>query len=165
MTTIAYRDGIIASDSRATWDDWSQSRCIKLYRAKSKVDPVKGDVIVATAGHSAASLLFLDWMEIGGEPRLHERGVDENTEFECLVVHKSGVWVADRLCRLEKLEEDFWAAGSGRQAALGAMHAGKGAMDAVRIATRIDPFSGGRVVSMSLDPPAAGKKPRVASAK
>lgn len=164
MTTIAYRDGVIASDSRATWDDWSQSRCIKLYRAKSKVDPVKGDVIVATAGHSAASLLFLDWLEIGGEPRLHERGVDENTEFECLVVHKSGVWVADRLCRLEKLEEDFWAAGSGRQAALGAMHAGKGAMDAVRIATRIDPFSGGRVVSMSLDPPAA-RKPRGSPAK
>lgn len=166
MTTIAFRDGIISSDSRATWDDWSQSRCIKLYRVKSKVDPVKGDVIVGTAGHGSAALLFMDWLENGGEPRLHDRGVDENTEFECLVMHKSGVYVADRLCRFEKLEEDFWAAGSGRQAALGAMHAGKSAVDAVRIACRIDSFSGGRVVSMSLDPtPTTARKKRGAPAK
>lgn len=160
MTTIAYRDGVLASDSRATYDDWTQSRCIKIYRAKSKVDPVKGDVLVGTAGHSSASLLFLDWLEVGGEPRLHDRGVNEMTEFECLIVHKSGIWVGDRLCRLEKLEEDFWAAGSGRQAALSAMHCGKSAIDAVRMACRIDSFSGGRVVHMTLtpEPPKARKK-------
>lgn len=153
MTTIAYKDGVIASDSRATYDDWTKSKCVKLYRAKSKIDPVKGDVIVATAGHSSASLLFLDWLEVGGEPRLHDRGVNEMNEFECLIVHKSGVWIGDRLCRLEVLEEEFWAAGSGRQAALAAMHCGKSAVEAVRIACRIDSFSGGRVVSMSLAPP------------
>jgi ATP-dependent HslUV protease subunit HslV len=160
MTTIAYRDGVLASDSRATYDDWTQSKCIKLYRAKSKVDPVKGDVLVGTAGHSSASLLFLDWLEVGGEPRLHDRGVNEMTEFECLIVHKSGIWVGDRLCRLEKLEEDFWAAGSGRQAALAAMHCGKSAIDAVRMACRIDSFSGGRVVHMTLapEPPKVRKK-------
>ena len=165
MTTIAYKDGVIASDSRATWDDWAVSRCVKLYRAKSKSDPVKGDVIVGTAGHSSAALLFLDWLEVGGEPRLHDRGVNETTEFECLIMHKSGVWVGDRLCRLERLEEEFWAAGSGRHAALGAMWAGKSAIDAVRIATRIDPFSGGRVVSMSLEPEPAKRRSRGASAK
>lgn len=150
MTTIAYRDGIIASDSRATWDDWSMSKCVKLYRVKSKVDPVKGDVIVGTAGSGSASLLFVDWLEAGGPPALHDRGVNEYTEFECLIVHKSGIWMADRLCRLEQLDEDFWAAGSGRQAALAAMHCGKSAVEAVRIAARIDSFTGGRVVHMSL---------------
>ena len=58
--------------------------------------------------------------------------------------------MADRLCRLEQLDEDFWAAGSGRQAALAAMHCGKSAVEAVRIAARIDSFTGGRVVHMSL---------------
>lgn len=158
MTTIAFRDGVIASDSRATWDDWSLSRCVKLYRIKSRIDPVKGDVIVGTAGVSSAALLFVDWLEQGGEPRLHDRGVDDTTEFECLVVHRTGVWTADRLCRLERLDEEFWACGSGRQAALAAMHCGKSALEAVRIAARIDPFTGGRVVSMALEAPAA--KPR-----
>lgn len=163
MTTIAYKDGVMASDSRCTYDDWTLGKCVKLYRAKSKVDPVKGDVVVGTAGHSSAALLFLDWLEVGGEPRLHDRGVNEMTEFECLIMHKSGLWIADRLCRLELLEEEFWAAGSGRQAALSAMHCGKSAVDAVRMAIRLDPFSGGRVVTMTLvpDPPKQKAKRRV----
>lgn len=150
MTTLAYKDGTIASDSRSTMDDYAIGKCVKLYRVKSKVDPIKGDVIVGTAGHGSSSLLFVDWLEQGGDPSLHERGVDEHAEFECLVLHKSGLYMADRLCRLEKIEDEVWAAGSGRHAALGAMYAGKSAVEAVRIAARIDPFTGGRVVSMSL---------------
>lgn len=158
MTTIAFRDGILAADSRAVWADSVIGRCMKLYRVRSKVDPVKGDAIVGIAGVTSAAMLFIDWLEVGGEPRLHDRGVSDSLDFECLLVHKSGLWCSDRLCRLERVDDDFMAIGSGRMAALGAMHAGKGAIDAVRIATRIDPNSGGRVVSMTLAPIA--EKPR-----
>lgn len=158
MTTIAYRDGVLASDSRATWDDYTKSDCIKMWKLVSKVEPVKGPVLFGGAGDLYAALLFKDWLERGGEPNLHDRGVESDGDFDALIVHATGIYGANRYCRLERITEPYWAHGSGRQAALAAMHCGKSAMDAVRMAARIDPFTGGRVVSMRLDEPEA--KPR-----
>lgn len=31
MTTIAYRDGVLAADSRATWDDGVASKVVKMW--------------------------------------------------------------------------------------------------------------------------------------
>lgn len=151
MTTLAYRDGVLASDSRATWDDGTMGKCVKIYRLVSKVDPVKGPLLLGGAGSLYALLLFHDWLVDGGEPKLYHRGVDEEDDFDALIVHKKGIFVANRLCRIDALNEDFWACGSGRHAALAAMMCGKSAVDAVRIAARIDPFTGGRVVHETLE--------------
>lgn len=162
MTTVAFKAGILAADSRATEDDESaKSNCIKLWRIQSRVEPVKGDVLLACSGDEFAAVLFKEWLESGGDPQLHARGVTDEDNFDALVVHRSGIYNANRLCCLVKTIEAYWAHGSGRQGALVAMNMGASAVKAVREAARVDPFTGGRVVSMSLDDP----KPRRARKK
>lgn len=154
MTTIAFDGRTLAADSRATeGDESAKSRCVKMWRLRSRVAPVQGDVLLAMSGDEFAALLFKDWLEEGGEPKLVARGVRDDEDFDVLVVHKSGLYNANHLCRLERSAEEQWAHGTGRQAALAAMRCGKSAVDAVRIASGIDPYTGGRVVSMSLDEP------------
>ena len=153
MTTIAFRDGVLAADSRATWEDGTIGKCVKLYRLVSKVEPCRGPILLGIAGEVYAALLFHDWLRDGGEPKLHDRGVDTEDDFDALIVHRSGLFLANRLCRIDFLPEDFCAFGSGRQAALAAMMCGKSAVEAVRIAARIDPHTGGRVVHETLDQP------------
>lgn len=165
MTTLAFKAGVLASDSRATWDGHIKSSCCKMWRIQSRVEPVKGECLLAIAGDLYAGLLFKDWMEQGGEPKLKDRGVigddgDAGGDFDALIVHRSGVYGANFLCRLERIDEDEWAHGSGRLAALAAMACGKSAIEAVRIASRFDAYTGGRIVSMTLDesPKRARKK-------
>lgn len=153
MTTIAYRDGILAADSRLTVDHGSGARkhfCKKLFRKTITEGKKKFDVIIATAGESSPGMVFVDWYG-SGKPVpdlfLHIGG-----DFLCLVLRPDGLFEYDVYCRGEEIHEDFYAIGSGSMAALAAMHCGKSALDAVRIAARIDTYTGGRIVSESLAP-------------
>jgi hypothetical protein len=163
VTTIAVRDGIVAADSWAThWSEEGGSRrhvCSKLYRKRITEGRKSFDVIIATAGETSPGLLFVDWYGSGAEPpqMVRELGGD----FTCLILTPHGLYEADQYCRPDAVLEAFYAVGSGAKAALAAMHCGKSAVDAVRIAARIDPYTGGRVVSMSLEEP----KPRRARKK
>jgi ATP-dependent protease HslVU (ClpYQ) peptidase subunit len=58
--------------------------------------------------------------------------------------------MADHRLREVKLRETFWAIGSGEQAAMVAMHMGATAKEAVEMAKRVDPYTGGRVREFSL---------------
>lgn len=163
MTTVAWDGRTLASDSRATWDGHVKSHCVKMWRVQSRVDPVKGECLLAIAGDLYAGLLFKDWLELGGEPHLIKRGVtgemdDSGGDFDALIVHRRGVYGANFLCRLEPIGMDEWAHGSGRMAALAAMACGKSATEAVRIASRFDAYTGGRIVSMTLDKPSSKRR-------
>lgn len=158
MTTVAYKDGTLAADSRATLTDGTMSnRTVKLWKIVSKVDPVKGRVILAIAGDLYGGLLFHDWLKAGNEPNLHGRGVEDGTDFDALILHRSGLYAANRLCRVEKITEPYWAIGSGRLAAMTAMYCGKKAPEAVKIAGLFDPGTGGRIVVMTLEDLKNGK--------
>jgi hypothetical protein len=160
MTTIAVRDGIIAADSWAThWSEEGGSRrhiCSKLYRKRITEGRKTFDVIIATAGETSPGLLFVDWYGSGREQPQMLR--DLGGDFTCLILTPTGLFEADAYCRPDPVLDQFYAVGSGSKAALAAMHCGKSAVDAVRIAARIDPYTGGRVVSMSLDEPATRKR-------
>jgi hypothetical protein len=162
VTTIAYKDGVLASDSRSTeGDDSAKSNCVKIWRIVSKVEPVRGEILLGCSGDEFGAALFKEWMEKGGEPFLHARGVEggdgdgqTGDDFDALIVHKSGLYNANRLCCLVKTIERFWAHGTGRQGALVAMRLGKSAVDAVRVTAGVDPYTGGKIVSLRL----TGKK-------
>jgi len=162
MTTIAYRDGILAADSRLTVDHGCGARkhtCRKLFRKRVGEGKKAHDVIIATAGESSPGMVFVDWYGSGKPPPdifMHLGG-----DFLCLVLSPEGLFEYDVYCRGEPIEEEFYAVGSGSMAALAAMHCGKSAVDAVRIAARIDSFTGGRVVSEALHK----EKPRGKTAK
>lgn len=158
MTTIAYRDGVVAADSQETWDSEgggaSKHKCVKLYRkqVRSEKEGVPPhDVIIATAGASMPGMVFVDWYGSGKDiPDSLIHGTDNDGNFDVLIVTPDGVFIADRYCRPVKIEDKFIAIGSGRKAALAAMHCGKTAVEAVEIAAKIDPYTSGKIVSMSL---------------
>jgi hypothetical protein len=153
VTTIAYRSGIIAADSRVTVSTENgggrKHLCTKLYRKSITEGRRTFDVIIGTAGEAFSALVFVDWYGTG-KPMpdvLRDLGGD----FTCLILRPDGLYEADVYCRPDKITEDFYAVGSGSKEALAAMHCGKSAAEAVRIAALIDPYTGGRTVSMSLD--------------
>ena len=154
MTTIAFRDGVIAADSRLTYSTEGgggrKHLCTKLYRKRVGEGRKAHDVIIATAGESSPALLFVDWYG-SGKP-VPEMLRDLGGDFTCLILTPKGLFEADVYCRPDQILEPFYAVGSGAKEALAAMHCGKSARDAVAIAARIDPYTGGRITSMTLEP-------------
>jgi hypothetical protein len=155
MTTIAVRGGIIAADSWAThWSEEGGARrhvCAKLYRKRVTEGRKSFDVIIATAGESSPALVFVDWY--GSGRVMPEVLLNKQADFLCLILTPSGLYEVDEFCRPDLVLEPFYAIGSGAKAALAAMHCGRSAVEAVRIASRIDPYTGGRIHFASLDTP------------
>lgn len=162
MTTIAYRDGVIAADSQVTVDSEAggarKFRCEKLYRKTVGIGRNRRDVIIGTSGESSPSLLFVDWYGSGKD--VPEFFIYGTADFTCLIVEPDGIWEADTYCRPERIMEPFYAIGSGAKAALAAMHCGKTAEQAVEIACRVDPFSMPPIVTMSVAAPIRRKPKR-----
>jgi len=149
MTTIAYRDGVMAADSRVTYDSEAggtrMHKCEKLFRKQTKDG---GEAIIGLAGETAPGLLFLDWYGSGKKPLM--RLIDGDADFTALVLRRDGLFVYDAWCRGEKVLDEFFAIGSGSKAALGAMYKGAGALEAVDIASRIDPYTSAPFTCLSL---------------
>ncbi len=159
MTTIAARRGPkgweISADSRATEEDGSAmtNRFTKLYRMKSKIEPITGDIIFAAAGCEFAGEALRLWLKKGGRLDLVDRGVTENDDgppIDVLVIHKSGAYTANHLGIFIKVRDEFWAHGTGRQGALIAMDMGASTAEAVRRVRKYDANTGGRIVTMRL---------------
>lgn len=148
MTTIAHRSGIIAADSRETWESdvggATVSNCEKLFRKRVG----RRDVIIATAGGSYSGMVFLDWFGSGKPEPSVLSTLDLEEDFTALVLDRGKVYTANHLCRLVEDINPFVAIGSGRKAALAAMYCGRGAREAVAVACKIDPYSAPPIVTM-----------------
>jgi hypothetical protein len=145
VTTIAYRDGVMAADTRGTDDSYHPGiyKCEKLFR-------VDGDII-ATAGEDTTGMLFVDWYgskKLGRRAKPPARLVEGEADFCCLVLTKDGLFWYDKWCRPNKILDEFYAIGSGGAYAMGAMAHGATAEEAVRTAMRWDPYTGGDVQTM-----------------
>lgn len=151
MTTIAFRAGILAADSRLTYSTEEgggrKFKCVKLFR-KTIGKKKKRDVIIATAGESSPGMVFVDWYGTG-KP-VPDVFLNIECDFTCLILEPDGLYEADRFCRPDKIIEPFYAIGSGCKEALAAMHCGKSAAEAVAIAAIIDPYTGDEIRTMSL---------------
>ena len=152
MTTIAFRSGILAADSRVTvHTEEGGARvfdCDKLFRKRGTFLGREQDVILATAGESASGMAFVDWFGSGRDvPDIFVHG---DADFTVLVLSEDGLFEFDKWCRGEKVKNEFYAVGSGAKAALGAMHMGASARKAVEVACKVDPYTAGPVVTMRL---------------
>lgn len=153
MTTIVYRDGVIAADSRTTVHTEEGGsrffRCEKLYPVSNGRGRITD--ILATAGESSSSLVFVDWYRNGAVTK-DKPGelIEGDADFTVLVLRRSGLYEYDKWCRGEKILDRFYSIGSGSKAALGAMHAGANALTACRIACKVDPYSALPIVTMRL---------------
>lgn len=153
MTIIAYRDGVMAADSRVTVDSEAGGtrlfRCEKLFRKTIKIGRRKKvPVIIGTAGESAPGLIFVDWY--GSDKPPPSQLIEGEADFTCLILRPDGLYEADKWCRPERIPHKFYAIGSGAKAALGAMYKGASAIEAVEITCKIDPLCSLPLVSMRL---------------
>lgn len=133
MTTIAYRDGILAFDSAMTLDHLRLGAHTKAWRYK--------DFFICGAGSYSEIQAFKDWFMSGmnGEsPYPTDEGVFViiTPDRKVLMCDPSGWFVADG---------PYHAWGSGMAIALGAMAAGASAIKAVEAACEIDVYSHGPV--------------------
>lgn len=144
MTTIAYRAGILAADTRSTDDGYHPGivRCEKLFR-------VDGDII-ATAGDDAPGMVFVDWYPKRKTRKPPTKLIDGDADFCCLVLTKEGLLWYDKWCRPGKVMHDFYSIGSGASYAMGRMDGGASAYEAVETAMKYDCYTGGEIVTMTL---------------
>lgn len=130
MTTIATDGEVMAADSCVSGDYSDEGR--KIHRI--------GKSVYGIAGDYTAALKFLDWRR---KPRSKP---DVSGDFEALEINAKGIWYWDNNLRPVKSGRKAAAIGSGAAAAMGAMLAGKGPRDAVKIACQLDAASAPPVI-------------------
>lgn len=138
MTTVAYRDGIVAADSRTHIGDWIVPGATeKLVRVDGKVIAQIGDMAVCAA--------ILGWID---RPEGPQPTGNATVVVFCggeVFIHSDGGMV------IEQHDRPFMAWGTGAPVAFGAMYAGADAETAVRIACDVDLYSGAPVMAMRVE--------------
>lgn len=133
MTTIAYKDGFIATDGQKTCGDIiEETDAIKAIESE-------GRIFFWSGGLSHIERFALAYPD--GE-------VEEDSGTAAFVIDDGELWRAiesgGKVVRW-KHGSAPWAYGSGYEFALGAMHAGASAAKAVRVAARLDVGTGGTI--------------------
>jgi ATP-dependent protease HslVU (ClpYQ) peptidase subunit len=138
MTTIAARAGVIAGEGRECDDDIVVSKeAVKVYK-------IPGRGVCGFSGNSEPCEVMLRSLRSGSKetPQL------ENMSG-LLFDLNGGLWLYEgQIWR--RMRRQFYAIGSGACFALAAMKAGADAVTACKIGAEMDPFSGGRVRSVSI---------------
>lgn len=142
MTTIVYDrpSGIMAADKRClTGNDIICAPVVKIRR-------LEDGTLVGCAGSIVLLEHICRWL--ADDP---EKPYSGPSKGDAMVVSPSGDVHMMQEGILYEIRDDFPVLGSGGQVALGAMAAGAGAVQAVRIASRYDAFSGDGVDVLHLD--------------
>lgn len=141
MTTIVYRDGVMAGDSRA----WSGDK--HPIGSKLKIRRMDdGTLIGCSTTVPGGGEKVLDWYEGG-----RKADSDLPETFTFLAAHRNGevYYACDSTMLSGPLEDEFFSVGSGEQYAMGALHMGASAEEAVRVACMLDAWTGFPVYTVS----------------
>lgn len=139
MTTIAYRDGVIAADTLAC-----SGNLADLFVAKIAA---RAGVLAGATGTSAMCMAFRDWFRRGmvGDPPSPVNPADKDDGYTGVIFPGANVVLMWNDAGWLKAEAPYYAAGSGREIALGALAVGASAEEAVRAASRHDTHTGGEI--------------------
>jgi ATP-dependent HslUV protease subunit HslV len=139
VTTIAWRDGILACDKQGTWDNQKGRASFKAI--------VTDDKVYALTGSLTQGLRFIEDLqnEIDPKKRTKLKGTVV-IEFD-RITGNILLWESRRIPL--PIEDKYWAEGSGGQFAVGAMGAGASAEEAVKIAAKHDCYTNGLQVWVS----------------
>ena len=108
-----------------------------------------GKAIIGIAGNVEHAMVFVDWY---GDRKKREPDRHNECDWEALVLTAKGVEYWGSSLRPIKDGSGYAAIGSGSPHAITAMDCGKSAVQAVQMAAKRDPATGGRVVTMRLNP-------------
>lgn len=140
MTTVAYRFGVLASDGRISEDNFILSNSFKkIHKIKKNLYGFCGPVVEWEK--------FLRWDE------KKNKDLEFDVGFDAIMVTPEGeitnfvVGEDKKLHRIELGVREYFAIGSGRELALGAMAGNSelSASSAIKIAAKFDTCTGGTI--------------------
>jgi hypothetical protein len=140
MTTIAWDGFHLATDTKITNGD-------HLFGFGKKIHKLNDGSYLAAAGSQDFIYSVIDWLNGGEKPE-----IKDDDRFIGLIIsldengNKMQTELSERLRKWPACVP--WAGGTGEPYALTAMMCGKNAIEAVRIACEMDPYSGGQVESI-----------------
>ena len=137
MTTIAWRDGVIASDRQCS-SGGIITKCRKLFKV--------GHYAIGTSGNLSVGMLFCQWWADG---RREDCPLDESTYALVMDINTGVCEIWEHPGVGIPIEEDFSAIGSGAAVAYGALHTGATAREAVTAAIKWDDSTGIGVQAIS----------------
>ena len=137
MTTVAYCNKIIASDSAVLIND---SYINGAY--KNKIGKTPSGCLYGFSGDLELYLYFMQWVK-SGEKLSSTLTIPRHIRGSCEILYVTPPGKVYRICRdlTFTVEQDYAAVGSGSLLAIGAMGCGVGAIKAVRVACKHDPLS------------------------
>lgn len=150
MTTVAYKDGVMAADSQCT-SGTSTDATVKIYRLKS-------GGLYGYAGSAGYGALVYEWLCTGAKLKHKPKLLDGDDGIEAILVAPDGeVSVMDNYLAPIPVTGPT-ATGSGGDCAKALMHSGMTARQAVQfiVDNRLDIFTGGEVQSLTLKKRKAG---------
>lgn len=142
MTTIAYKNGVLAADTRCTIEDViDPSQHKKVFRFKN-------GALIGLAGDTGVMMNVLK--KLRRDPEDFETIKVDKKDLNAIYVKPNG--------KVFERDDNGWipitakyaATGSGYLAALVAMRCGKSAVQAIKIAMEFDKNTGGKVRSVKL---------------
>lgn len=143
MTVIAYRAGVLAADTMAVHNEH-----IKVLNS-CKVIKRRGHLLAVAGDLCPANPLILKWFfaKSGMEKRTPYHGM----KFDLMVITpEEQIQMWDQRGEVEIMHVPFYAIGSGKEYAMGAMEMGATAQQAVAAAIKWCPTVGGKVVARKL---------------
>ena len=139
----------MASDSRGHDGYIGTVKLQKLFKKQIK----RKENVYGLAGFWEAGLLFMDWFESRDSALMTRlEKLSGETDFSVLIWDGKKLLHAGPFMRITPVNEEYYAAGSGACYAITALDCGKSAAQAVQMAIKRDPNSGGRIVTMRLEP-------------
>ena len=138
MTTIAYRDGMIAADTGMAVGETLIGHTTKIARN------IAGD-LAGAAGRSGYAMRFREWFKGGEHSPPPEAKETEHTLDRGIIFRRDGTIEVHEPDGVFTIRADYYAFGTGREVALGAMAQGATAEEAVRATMKYDAYTFGMV--------------------
>ncbi len=134
MTTVAVRDNIMAADTQGCFEG-SKMKMIKIFR-------VHGSLIGVCGNYDKA----YEFVELCKRNKQKEINGNKDEDFDYLLLNEKGLYLATGFCGPQvKVYEDFFAIGSGKDAAITALRMRATAKEAVKMAHLCDMQTGPEV--------------------
>lgn len=151
MTSIAYRDGVMAADTMMTRGNEPVYGVVKLFRTQH--------FLIGMSGSFVNVLPFKDFIEEWEIPGSHppdlwqcwEHAPDFQNGICAIIANEYGDLFSVVDAPPVHIPSEFDAVGSGACYAMGAMGMGATASEAVRVAKRFDVNTGGNIMKVSFN--------------
>ena len=148
MTTIAYRDGVLAGDTQSTEGYYKSTKMRKIFKVNNN--------LVGFCGDAAAIPPLKKWVRAGFTPEEELKKISQHLSYSMLVIPPDGKMFykysdSINVFREEYPKTHFKSEGSGSDVAIGALIMGATAVEAVKAAIQVDVYSGGNVMHVELD--------------